>query len=101
MQNSNKLIITHRDTAQFCCVRLRSSDKQLQLRDEKTSMNYTGLGHYKIGCKMGATLKCEKKKVLQVIDLQDSSFALQDGLALGDEGDAFVMEWRKNQRPPD
>ena len=50
---------------------------------------------------MGATLKCEKKKVLQVIDLQDSSFALQDGLALGDEGDAFVMEWRKNQRPPD
>ena len=32
-----KLIITHHKPAQSCRV-----DKQLQIRDEKTSMNYTG-----------------------------------------------------------
>ena len=39
---SKKLIITHRNPAQSWCVRLMPLDKQLQLSDENTSMNYTG-----------------------------------------------------------
>ena len=46
MLNSKKLILTHRNPARSCCVRLMPKDKQLQIRDEKTSMNYTGYVYF-------------------------------------------------------